>query len=121
MTYQLSKTAKGRLRKASPVAIERYFQQHTGVARSSKWINKGNRYRVNCTDQYETDIKAHPPAVDHPHLTSYIAASGPCHLIDGWSFLGRSIDAALRSDSYTAIHLGYYAELRAAMAILACE
>ncbi len=54
-------------------------------------------------------------------MVAYISASGPCHVIDGWSFIGRAIDATLRGDSYAAIHLGYYAELRAAMALLACE
>src|SRR5262249_49786567 len=36
-------------------------------------------------------------------------------------FLGRAIDASLRGDRDVARHLSYYAELRAAMALLASE
>jgi hypothetical protein len=54
-------------------------------------------------------------------MVDYVAASGPAHVIDGWAFLGRAVDSALRRDSYSAIFFGYYAELRAAMALLAAE
>jgi hypothetical protein len=50
-----------------------------------------------------------------------VAASGPTHAIDGWSFVGRSVQSLMRGDVYSAIHFGYYAELRAAMSLLATE
>jgi len=62
-----------------------------------------------------------PPTVNHRQLARYIGASAPVHAIDGWSCLGRAVDAALRGDAYSATHLGYYAELRAAMSLLGSE
>jgi hypothetical protein len=53
------------------------------------------------------------------HLAEYIAASSILHCVDGWTYLGRALAAQLRGDSSTARHLGYYAELRAAVSLLA--
>jgi len=52
-------------------------------------------------------------------LSEYIAASCLLHCSDGWSYLGRAISALLRGDPHRARHLAYYAELRAATALLA--
>src|SRR5690606_3214514 len=41
------------------------------------------------------------------------------HCIDAWSYLGRAVGAMLRGDADAARHLAYYAELRAALSILA--
>ena len=65
----------------------------------------------------EDDAKA--ARINEPHFREYVAASAPTHLIDGWSYLARAIDALLRGDAPAAVHLGYYAELRAAMSLLA--
>lgn len=81
----------------------------------------GNKYRQTATSTFERDDKANPKTVDHPDLIAYVAASAPAHAIDGWSYLARSAEAVLRGDLAAALHLGYYAELRAAMSILACE
>ncbi len=54
-------------------------------------------------------------------LTDYICASTLGHCFDGWSYLGRAMEAELSSEPGAARHLGYYAELRAAMSLLACE
>lgn len=118
---RIKKTGKKLLRSASREAVAEYFASLTPAQRRSKWLLLSNRYRVNCTQQYLDDLKAALPAVDHAALQAYIAASGPGHVIDGWSFLGRAIDTTLRNDVYAAIHLAYYAELRAAMALLSCE
>ena len=67
------------------------------------------------------DALKNPNPQDGFELAEYIAVSVPLHVMDGFSFLGRAVDAALRCDSDTARHLAYYAELRAAMAILASE
>src|SRR5262245_42087950 len=121
MSNTLTKDGKAKLRRASRESIAFYFQGLSATDRKAKWIHGNNRYRVRCTSRYETDLKATPPTVDDSALVAYVAASGPCHVIDGWSFIGRAIDSMLRGDTYGAIHLGYYAELRAAMALLACE
>lgn len=127
MKKELSPQAKARLKLASDVPIAGYFASLPVADKRSFWLAQGNRYRAKCTQQYDDDLpkKANGGSpgkgltVNHADMVAYIAASGPTHAIDGWSFLGRSIDACLRNDPYNAIHLAYYAELRAAMALLA--
>lgn len=57
----------------------------------------------------------------HRHLVEYVAASTVSHCFDGWSFLARAFEAEMSGDPESARHLGYYAELRAAMSLLASE
>ena len=59
--------------------------------------------------------------INSDRLSEYIGISAPVHSMDGWSFLGRSIHCLSRGDPYIAVHLAYYAELRAALAILAAQ
>lgn len=58
-----------------------------------------------------------------PHLASdfthYLALSSFAHLIDGWRYLSQASIAAMRGSRREGIHIAYYAELRAAMSILA--
>jgi len=109
------------VRLASRTAVQGYFAGRSPTARQTSWLDAGNRYREKATETYGTDFKATPNTVDAAALIEYIAASAPTHSIDGWSYLARSTDAVLRGDLCSALHLGYYAELRAAMSLLACE
>ena len=59
--------------------------------------------------------------IDASALAERIAVSIPNHVFDGWSYLGRAIHCLIRGDSRSAVHLGYYAELRSALAVLASE
>jgi len=95
--------------------VQQYWSQQ-------QWLAARNRYRRDCIDQIERDApdKATWTPV-HKHLSDYIAASSILHCFDGWSYLGRGLDAELAGDPDSARHLGYYAELRAAMALLAGE
>ncbi len=117
--FKIGTSNKTTLRKASRSKVEDYFIALPSDLRSTKWLRQTNRYRQNCTALYQKDLKAN--AVNERDLIAYISASAPTHVIDGWSYLGRAVDAALRGDAYAATHLGYYAELRAAMGILASE
>lgn len=117
--FEISNPRKSILRKASRSRVEDYFVSLPPDLRSKKWLHQTNRYRYNCTARYQKDIPAN--AVNERDLIAYISASAPTHVIDGWSYLGRAVDATLRGDSYAATHLGYYAELRAAMGLLASE
>lgn len=87
---------------------------------SGSWLSTRNRYKVDCIGRLRNDL-APGKKVTHSHLREYIAASAVAHCIDGWSFLGRAIEAELRGDPSVSCHLGYYAELRAAMSLLAAE
>jgi hypothetical protein len=105
---------------ASRVAMERIvgqLRQHFG---NRHWLSATNRYAIDTTNRLKADT-TNPQQIVGADLAEYIAASSTLHSLDGWSFLGRAVDATLRGDPDTARHLGYYAELRAAMAILATE
>jgi hypothetical protein len=116
---RLKGTGKKLIRFASRGEVQDYFIRLPNRERRRKWLRLGNRYRSECTRLYSRDLAA--GTVDHHQLADYIAASGPTHAIDGWSLLGRAIDSSLRGDAYSAVHFAYYAELRAGMALLACE
>lgn len=80
-----------------------------------RWLSSQHPYGdvITALDQ--------PEAIDAPKLGEYIAASAPLHVADGWNYLSRAFDAIARGDRYSAYHLAYYAELRAAMSLLATE
>ncbi len=104
---------------ASRDVVRDYFVGAQRAAMFSDWIAPTNVYRKDCIKQYRIDLDA--AAVNQSHMCEYVAVSAPTHVIDGWSFLARAIDALFRGDRYAAIHLGYYCELRAAMALLASQ
>lgn len=54
-------------------------------------------------------------------VNNYIAASTISHALDGWGYLSNAVNAYLNGNNGVAIHLAYYAELRAVMSILASE
>lgn len=58
-------------------------------------------------------------AVSGADMLEIIAVRGPLHAIDGWSYLGRAFSSLLSGQAHAARHLSYYAELRAALSILA--
>jgi len=71
---------------------------------------------------YHGDIlKLIKPAADvkPQSLAQYVAASAIVHSFDGWSYLARAFESAIAGDPRTALHLAYYAELRAGMSLLA--
>ncbi|MFW8744902.1 hypothetical protein [Mesorhizobium japonicum] len=106
---------------ASRSEITKYFSDEFTRNGGSEWLSTNNRYIVDAAEKFRIDFDANPKTVDCRSLISYISASAPTHLIDGWSFYSRAVEALLRGDSGAAIHLAYYTELRAAMSILASE
>lgn len=94
-----------------------------------RWLAPGNVYAAAPAEYIEANLirgpgmKAAvpdpPPASDQ--LAEYIVASGPWHAMDGWAYLGRALDAHTHGDRPSAVHFAYYAELRAAMSLLASE
>ena len=80
---------------------------------------RGGRRRGGGHNQLKDDLSN--GRVHSEELADYIAISAPVHSMDGWSLLGRSIHCLSRGDAYTAVHLAYYAELRAALATLASQ
>lgn len=112
---------KPKVQDASRSAVQQYFAGHVASGVHTCWLDASNRYRKTATQTFDDDAKATPRSVDEPALIAYIAATAPTHLIDGWSYLARATEAVLRGDLNAALHLAYYAELRAAMSLLASE
>ena len=80
---------------------------------TGRWLPPGHP----CADGVPKRIQG----VDDQALAEYIALSAVQHAFDGWAYWGRAVAAETSGDSNVASHLGYYAELRAAKAILASE
>lgn len=110
---------KNALRQASTDTIERSFRGLDRFFRNSRWLPNNNRYRDNCIERLRIDHAANNVQPDA--LIRYIAASALPHTLDGWCFLGRALNAQLRGDFVSCRHLAYYAELRAAMALLGSQ
>lgn len=120
MAQKLNTNDKTILRNARRDAVVRSFSLLKRHLKQSRWVGNGNRYRKNTTDTLSRDSKA-GRALNHFHLTQYVAASAPLHCADGWAFLGRALDCHSRRDYDSARHFAYYAELRAAFSLLAAE
>ena len=89
------------------------------IARS-KWLGLKNRYSKDTIARIKSDAGA--KKIREPRqLSQYICASCLLHCSDGWSYLGKAILSILRGDPHRARHLAYYAELRAAVSLLATE
>ena len=83
----------------------------------ARWLPDGHKY-------IEPDLSLvlqSDGSIDESALAERIAVSIPSHVFDGWSYLGRAIHCFVRGDTRSAVHLGYYAELRSALAVLAAE
>lgn len=116
----LTQQQKAIINQASRTAIGKEYSSIKNNWASQLWLQRRNRYINDPIDRLKEDKKGSITPND-AHLRQYIAASSLTHCMDGWSFIGRAIEAHLRGDSDTSRHLGYYAELRAAMAFLASE
>lgn len=116
----LSVNHKRTLRDASRSAITDSISQLTRVWSANSWLSTRNRYIVGASDKVERDGQNNDSFV-HSHLIDYVAASVFGHCYDGGSYLARALEAELSGDPDAARHLGYYAELRAAMSLLAAE
>lgn len=104
---------------ARPVDVIKSLAATSRYCRHGRWLGKGNKYAANTIQRLMSDIAS--GSVNGRHLAQYIAVSTVLHVSDGWSYLGRAIQSLLQGDPYRALHLGYYAELRAAMSLLATQ
>ena len=112
----LTNTQKTILSIASRSAIANTFQSLYSDITYNEWLHN-NVYSVNTTTTIEDHFRTNN--INHVDLCKYVAASIPTHCMDGWGFLGRAMHCVTRGDTNTARHLAYYAELRAAMSLLA--
>ncbi|MGO8905528.1 MAG: hypothetical protein ACLQMH_07895 [Solirubrobacteraceae bacterium] len=107
------------LETASEAAINQAARRLGGYVGDQRWLPERNRYGKNAVKRLRADEEG--SGVRSRNLADYVAASAPLHCCDGWSLLGRAVGAHLRGDADAARHLAYYAELRAAMSLLATQ
>lgn len=116
--FKLSKASKQVLRSASQTAMRDDLSHLHRTFKRSKWLPTTNRYVSNTIERIRRDG---PTRLKKADVAAYVSASAPLHCADGWMFLGRALAALAIGDTSTARHMGYYAELRAAMSLLATE
>ncbi len=115
----LGANQKATMSHADPARLTQEFEGLVNNWRHGRWLSVGNRYRVDCDNKIKADTTPHTGQLRHGQLASYIAASSAIHCMDGWSYVARAMEAELAGDIDAARHLAYYAELRAAMSLLA--
>lgn len=84
------------------------------------WLGSSNRYLRKAVDRLRSD-GGNLGGTKSRHLAQYISASSVLHCNDAWSYMARALHAAMSGDPHRALHLAYYAELRAAMSLLAAS
>ena len=87
----------------------------------ARWLAKTNRYATKTIGRISLDTGRGGTGIHGKPMAQYVAASAILHCADGWSYLGRAISCLLRGDPHRVVHLAYYAELRAALSLLASE
>lgn len=105
---------------ASPVGIQKFAHDFGGSFSDGRWLDVNNSYGHDPVRRLARDCKA-LRVLRSKDLSEYIALSVPLHLVEGWEYLGHALAAQLCGRAHVAIHLGYYAELRAAMSFLAAQ
>lgn len=108
------------LSSADPASVRSSLASLAPHWKAEAWLAAQNAYRADPVTRIKSDFQS-PNNVAHSDLLQYISASTITHCVDGWSFLGRAFNAELAGDPEASRHLGYYAELRAAMSLLAVE
>lgn len=86
---------------------------------AGSWLGPSNRYGQSVVQQLRADLAA--SSLNDSDFGQYMAASVPLHCGDGWALLGRASECHARGDRDGARHLAYYAELRAAIGLLAAQ
>ena len=110
------------LSKADPGLVEAAFRTCQGRL-PSEWIARSSHFRTDSQGELKRNIQS---ALSNPRgnfsaAAEYAAAGSILHCTDGWSYFGRAISALSAGSTAQSIHFAYYAELHAAIAILACN
>ena len=122
MFTQIVTTPEALIRASSPqVIVDRLEVVAKRMRRWKRWLTTRHPYNKNLSNVLRPSNRQQQLDVDGEKLGEYIASSAPLHLADGWNYLSRAFDAASHGDRASAYHLAYYAELRAAISLLATE
>ena len=114
------------LDKASSDGIIKQFNRIKEYNKQGRWLGPRNIYRLDPITKLKPDTKLKLKLKDfnpkYPRqLADYVAVSSPLHLWDGWNYLGLALYSCMCGYMDNAKHLAYYAELRAAMSLLASQ
>lgn len=109
------------VRNASREKIEESLFENKAILGSGEWLSKSNKYLLKTIQTIYDDSVARPPRIVSKYLKDYIAISSILHCKDAWDYYSNSISAMLEGNMSNAIHLAYYAELRATVSFLASE
>lgn len=120
MTARLTASDKDAIGDASPEGLLKHAEWVGRYVTHSRFLGVDNAYREDVVRRLRTDSQGQTTP-NTKHLGEYIAASPPLHLWDGWGYFGQALLAQVRGHRDIAIHLAYYAELRAAMSLLATQ
>lgn len=105
---------------ASTTAIENALASRISTGTPTEWIDPRNRYLNDTIERVKADLSNGILSAEHnKDFVQWVASSAPVHCVDGWGFLSRALNAALRGDSDAARHLAYYSELRSCSSLLA--
>lgn len=120
---EIHSTALAILDSASDKGVVAAMQRVASSFTDEHWLANGHQYRRAQGHDGDRSLAQDlaQGCADSLALAEYIAVSSPTHAMDGWGLLGRSVHSFLRGDQYTATHLAYYSELRAALALLAAQ
>ena len=112
----------GNLSQASRRPILRSLRKFAG-RRVSDWMRQGHPagsgQLLNANGQNLRNYRLLSTRYPNQDLVDLLAATGPTHCMDGWTYLGRAMECVLSGNLHPARHLAYYAQLRAALSILA--
>lgn len=110
------------LKKADNEQMVLAFKTIKKYLSSSRWLGENNTYKKNVIQKIKKQYKFNQPQnnkINNKHLREYIAVSSFIHCVDGWKYISQAANSLFSNDGSVSIHLAYYAELRAAMSILA--
>lgn len=88
--------------------VDRFLNRGQWTGLANVWHNDGQGWTHNRTRSSR-------------QLGDFLAAGSILHLGHAWSFYGRAVACILAGDAERATHFAYYAELRAAISLLATE
>jgi hypothetical protein len=118
--YTRAKTIQDFVGRASPQTVADSLRELISRFQDRQvWLGPGHPYRGDVIRLINNTKKGYVPNL--AALAQYVACSTLLHAFDGWNYLSRAFDSIAKGDRRTAFHLAYYAELRAAMSLLASQ
>lgn len=106
--------------RASPDVIVAAGARLTLGEASYPFLSAASSLRKGDADSFINDRLANGPAArDVEEFADFLVLGSSFHLLEGWRYLSKAAYALLNASRASALHLAYYAELRAARSILA--